>query len=142
MTAPDALFWVGQKAFIEKDGKLLVLHDPKEGLDFPGGKIQEGEAVSGDYLSLVSALKREVLEEVGLAIEVGEPFAVGYQEFSPNHKNYGHGVYLTAFRCKYVSGEIALSNEHDNWRWVDETDYMDVDDGTTYFRFVKEYFRK
>ena len=40
----DALFCVGQKAFIEKEGKVLILHDPVEGLDFPGGKIQEGEA--------------------------------------------------------------------------------------------------
>jgi hypothetical protein len=39
----DALFCVGQKAFIEKDGEILVLNDPLEGLDFPGGKIQVGE---------------------------------------------------------------------------------------------------
>ena len=43
----DALFCVGQKAFIEKDGKVLVLNDPEEGLDFPGGKIQVGEAKDG-----------------------------------------------------------------------------------------------
>jgi len=39
----DALFYVGQKAFIEKDGNILILNDPSEGLDFPGGKIQIGE---------------------------------------------------------------------------------------------------
>ena len=56
----DALFCVDQKAFIEKDGKVLVLHDPIEGLDFPGGKIQEGEAKDGNASSLIRALKREV----------------------------------------------------------------------------------
>ncbi len=49
----DTLFCVGQKAFIEKDGKVLVLFDPIEGLDFPGGKIKEGEAKEGDTNSLI-----------------------------------------------------------------------------------------
>ena len=44
----DALFCVGQKAFIEKDGKVLILNDPGEVLDFPGGKIQDGEAKDGE----------------------------------------------------------------------------------------------
>jgi hypothetical protein len=37
----DALFCVGQKALIEKNGQVLVLGDPKEGLDFPGGKSKK-----------------------------------------------------------------------------------------------------
>ena len=36
----DALFCVGQKAFIDKNGEILILNDQIEGLDFPGGKIQ------------------------------------------------------------------------------------------------------
>jgi hypothetical protein len=32
----DEVFYVGQKAFIEKDGEVLVIFDPKEGLDYPG----------------------------------------------------------------------------------------------------------
>ena len=56
----DALFCVVQKAFIEKEGKVLILFDPVEGLDFPGGKIQENEAKTGEAESLIGALKREV----------------------------------------------------------------------------------
>ena len=36
--AEDKLFYIGQKAFIEKGGKVLVLFDPGLGLDFPGGR--------------------------------------------------------------------------------------------------------
>ena len=50
----DVLLCVGQKAFIKKDGKVLVLFasDPGSPLDFPGGKIQEGEAKDGVAKSL------------------------------------------------------------------------------------------
>lgn len=136
----DALFCVGQKAFIEKDGKVLVLFDPTEGLDFPGGKIQEGEARDGDVLSLLNALKREVREESNLDIEVFDPFAVWYHEFPLHHRNAGKVVYLIAFKCKYVSGEVTLSGEHNNFKWVDKNDYKEVDDCSDYFDVLEKYF--
>ena len=136
----DALFCVGQKAFIEREGKVLVLGDPVEGLDFPGGKIQEGEAKDGDASSLVLALQREVREETGLEIEVFNPFAVWYHKFPKNHRNYGKVVYLVAFKCKYVSGELELSDEHSNSKWVDRNSYKEVDDGSDYFDVLRKYF--
>ena len=137
----DALFCVGQKAFIEKDGKVLVLFDPVEGLDFAGGKIQEGEAVDADASSLVLSLKREVMEETGLEIEVYNPFAVWYHEFPKTHRNYPKVVYLVAFRAKYVSGDVKLSEEHNNFRWVDKNNYKEVDDGSDYFDVLEKYFK-
>ena|SRR3989344_3198298 len=136
----DALFCVGQKAFIEKDGKVLILGDPVEGLDFPGGKIQEGEAKDGDVFSLIRSLKREVKEETGLEIEVFNPFAVWYHEFPKGHRNYGKVVYLVAFKCRYISGELKLSDEHDKFRWVDKNDYKEVNDGSDYFDVLKKHF--
>ncbi len=136
----DALFCIGQKAFIEKDGKVLVLFDPVEGLDFPGGKIQEGEAIDADASSLVMSLKREVMEETGLKIEVFDPFAVWYHEFPKEHRNYGKVVYLVAFKAKYISGDVKLSDEHDNFEWVNKEDYQAVDDGSDYFDVLEKYF--
>lgn len=136
----DALFCVGQKAFIDKDGKVLVLNDPIEGLDFPGGKIQEGEVVNGDVSSLIRSLKREVKEETGLDIEIFDPFAVWYHEFLKEHRNYGKNTYLVAFRCKYVSGELQLSDEHDKFKWVNKDNYQEVDDGSDYFDVLEKYF--
>ena len=138
----DALFCVGQKAFIEKDGKVLILNDPGEGLDFPGGKIQDGEAKDGDASSLFRSLQREVREETGLEIEVGNPFVVWYHEFPKNHRNYPKVVYLVGFECKYVSGEIKLSDEHNKFKWVDKNDYAEVDDGSDYFDALKKYFEQ
>ena len=136
----DALFCVGQKAFIEKDGKVLVLFDPKAGLDFPGGKIQVGEAKVGNPESLIYSLQREVREETSLEIEVFEPFTVWYHEFSHDHRNAGKVVYLVGFRCKYVSGDVTLSSEHNTFKWVDKNDFASVDDGSDYFGALKKYF--
>ncbi|MDP2656438.1 MAG: NUDIX hydrolase [bacterium] len=138
----DALFCVGQKAFIDRDGKVLVLYDPTDGLDFPGGKIQEGEAKEGDPDSLKRSLQREVLEETGLEIEVGSPFVVWYYEFSKGHRNYPKVVYLVGFKCRYISGDVTLSDEHDNFSWVDQGDYVQVDDKSDYFDALGAYFQE
>jgi 8-oxo-dGTP pyrophosphatase MutT (NUDIX family) len=83
----DALFYVGQKAFIKKGNEVLVLGDPTEGLDYPGGKIQEGET------DLVESLKREIREETGLEIFVGEPFVTWMNTFPKNHRFAGKKVF-------------------------------------------------
>jgi 8-oxo-dGTP diphosphatase len=119
---------------------VLVLHDPVEGLDFPGGRIEVGEAKSGDVSSLEKSLKREISEETGLEVEVGSPFAVFYNEFPEGHVNAGKGVYLVGFKCRYISGESKLSHEHDNFKWVGKEDYKEVADGTSYFDVLEKYF--
>ena len=136
----DALFCVGQKAFIEKDGKVLVIFDPVESIDFPGGKIKEGEAKERDVGSLIRSLKREVKEETSLEIEVFNPFTVWYHEFPKNHRNYPKVVYVVGFKCKYLSGDVKLSDEHNNFEWVDESNYEKLDDGSDYFGALKKYF--
>ena len=137
MQKEDALFCVGQKAFIDKGGSVLVLNDPIEGLDFPGGKIQEGET------DFSKSLKREVREETGLEIEISDPFTVWYQEFeNPQHRNYGKKVYLVGFRCRYVSGEIKLSEEHDAYKWVTKDTYKEVHEDSDYFEALEKYFSK
>lgn len=137
----DALFCVGQKAFIEKDGKVLILSCDDDGLDFPGGKIQEGEAISEDFSSLTKSLKREVMEETGLEIEVFDPFAVWFYEFPEGTRNYGKVVYLVAFKCKYISGDVKLSDEHSMYEWVGKDDYKKFNDSSEYFNVLEKYFK-
>ncbi len=131
----DQLMFVGQKAFIEKDGEILTLTDPKLGLDFPGGKIKEGET------DLVAALKREVMEEVGLVITIGAPFTTWMIEFPPDHRNQGK-VFLVGYICKYVSGEITLSSEHTEYKWVNKNNFQEVLDGGGHSKALEEYFSR
>ncbi len=130
----DEKFFVGQKAFVEKNGEILVLTDPIEGLDFPGGKMQVGEK------DVTAALKREVLEESGLSIEVGEPFYTRRYVFPKSSRHPGQPVFLVAYRCKYISGEMRLSDEHSQYRWVDKNNFHEVNDGTTFFKMLEVYY--
>jgi 8-oxo-dGTP diphosphatase len=120
------LFEVGQKAFIEKDGCVLVVFFPNGWLDFPGGRINEGET------DVIEALKREVREETALEIQVGRPFATWLGREST--------VYLVGYRCRYLSGEVTLSNEHAAYRWVSREDCDEVDDKSAPYDALRAYF--
>jgi 8-oxo-dGTP diphosphatase len=132
--AEDEFFCVAQKAFIDKDGEILILNDPKIGVDFPGGKVQEGETDFNE------SLKREVREETGLEIEIGKPFDRWYFEFKKEHRNFGKRVVLIGFRCKYVSGDVVLSDEHDGYKWVGRNEFREFDNGSGHFRALEKYF--
>jgi len=100
---------------LRDDGKILLLKrskgkfNPKK-WDLPGGTLEKGE-------TLKEALLREIEEETGLEVEMGE--IIGTAEFSKESKNFDEekrGLrYLT-----YYSGdsEIKLSGEHQAHKWL------------------------
>lgn len=78
-------------------GQVLIARRPAEGLlggmwEFPGGKQEPGEDLS-------ECLQREIREELGIAVEVGEEFGV-YQHAYTHFK-----VTLHAFCCIIKSGQ-------------------------------------
>jgi 8-oxo-dGTP diphosphatase len=130
----DKLFFVGQKAFIEKEGEVLVLFNTSNmKLDFPGGKIQEGEE------DLDESLRREVREETDLEIEIEGIFTRWLFAFERGH-NIGKKVLITGFKCKYRSGELKLSEEHAKYKWVNKDNYKELDDGSAHFKALEKYF--
>ena len=130
----DALFYVGQKAFIKKADEVLVILIPNKRLDYPGGKIQEGETDLGE------SFKREVKEETGLEIVVERPFTTWLHTFPSTHKLAGKQVFLVGYRCEYVSGEIKLEHVTDTFSWVTKDDYVKLNDGSAYFTALDKYF--
>ncbi len=117
--AKDQLFYIGQKALIKKDDEILVLNDPEFGLDLPGGKIQEGE------VNFEKSLKREVKEETGIEIEVGDLFFKAFFEFpkKSKHRHRGKKIFVVFYNALYVSGSIMLSEEHDGYKWINKNTY-------------------
>ena len=72
--------------------------------EFPGGKIELGEAPE-------AALHREIEEELGCAVGVGE-------RITTTRHSYPFGtVSLTTFHCELVSG-TPNSAEHAELRWA------------------------
>lgn len=130
----DEIFFVGQKAFIERDGAVLVLTDMNGWMDFPGGKMQKGEK------DLAESLKREVREEVGLEIEVGEPFITWINFYNAPHRLAGKQIFIVGYRCKYISGEIAISDEHTKHEWTTVSDLEKMETNSRYKGFLQKYF--
>ncbi len=136
----DTKVYFGQKAFIVKNGKLLVLRDPnsviggQSGIDMPGGKFRWGG-------NLGEELRREVKEETNLEIEIGDPIVV-YTYFGDRRKTgtSSHTV-LVGYLCKYKSGEVTLSEEHDSYEWVDKKTYKNWADKTETYRAVEKFFK-
>ncbi len=94
---------------IYKADKILIALRPSEGLlgnlwEFPGGKCKADE-------SLAECCRREVLEETGLTVEVGERFSIVRHSYSHFR------ITLHAFLCHYVSG-TAKAKSSQQIRWV------------------------
>jgi 8-oxo-dGTP diphosphatase len=135
----DTKLYFGQKAFVEKAGKVLVLRDPlalvgtQSGIDFPGGKYRWGE-------TLENALQREVREETGLEIEIGRPLFVWTSKNLKQKTKTVH-VVRVGYLCKYKSGTVKLSDEHDAYEWVDKKGYLKWKDKTDDFKALEVYFK-
>ena len=54
---------------INENDEILMVKTPRGGWVFPGGQVEVGENV-------IDAVKREVMEETGIDIEVGEVFCI------------------------------------------------------------------
>ena len=102
----------------------------------PGGKIDLGEPI-------ITALQREVMEEVGLQVEVEELIDV-FEHVTPGEENY-HFIILY-YRCRPLYCDI--SHSHDEVaeaRWVprEEVSNYRMPDGTRFImgKVFPEYQR-
>jgi A/G-specific adenine glycosylase len=102
-------------AVIHHNGQVLIAQRPVEGMlgglwEFPGGKQKQGE-------SLAECLRREIREELGIVIEVGEPVV------TVKHSYTHFKITLYAFYCRLLQGQPQALEVAD-WRWVaqDELD--------------------
>lgn len=118
---------VAAKAVIVNDkGQILIVresttHDTNtQGgrYSLVGGRLNPGE-------SYLDALKREVMEEVGLDVEPGRPIYVG--EWRPVIKGVPHQIVAIFTICKAKSTQVRLSEEHDGFEWIDPKQRGDYD---------------
>ena len=94
--------------------------------DFPGGKVDPGETFD-------EGLFREVYEETKLRISLERPLNVVESE-SPTNR-----VIYLFMEGKLVDGEVSLSEEHEDFIWIEKGEMPDMDLATQFLDFGKKY---
>jgi len=100
-------------AMLEQDGKYLITQRrPGASLpllwEFPGGRVEEGE-------SDAAALARELFEEMGIEVEVGERAVLVHHVYS------AYEIDFAVYRCALKDGgksDVAQKGRVHDHRWV------------------------
>lgn len=113
--------FVATKAFIVFNGKVLIIRESAKYLDGSNnGKydVVGGRVIPGQRFD--ESLIREVKEETGLNIKIDRPFYVG--EWRPVVKGKQWQIIGTFFECYATSNKVILSEDHDDFQWINPTD--------------------
>lgn len=107
-------------AIIVENKKILCVQRNKGKYDyisykyeFPGGKLEEGENEE-------DALKREILEELNLKIDVKEKFLV------VTHEYLDFNLTMHSYLCKANTEQLVLK-EHIDAKWLHKNELIELD---------------
>ena len=104
-------------AVIRKDDKIFATQrgygEFKDGWEFPGGKIEEGETPE-------QALTREIKEELDTEIQVGKLIDTIEYDYPKFHLS------MDCFWCEIMQGGLELK-EHEAARWLSKEELYSVD---------------
>lgn len=116
-------------------GEILMVKTYNANWVFPGGQVEVGE-------NLIDAVKREIWEESGIEVEVGEVFCIS----SNTAKNPGHsGVkeiptkVMFDFICREVGGSIRTSEENSDTGWFPKNEILSMMETPAYIERYKAY---
>lgn len=117
-------------AIIQKDGLTLAAQRSASmslplKWEFPGGKIEPGESPE-------ECLQRELLEEMGVGIDIGLALPAHTHHYS------SFSVTLYPFVCAITSGEITL-HEHAAIAWLPPGEMQALDWAEADFPVIESY---
>ena len=108
---------VAVAALIVRAGKVLALRRAPSNLAGPGlwecvsGRVEHGEEP-------LAAVAREVQEETGLVVALETRPWCAYAAL-----RRGQPMIVILYRASYVSGEVCISDEHDQSAWLDAEEF-------------------
>ncbi len=97
---------------VRDDGRVLVIKRDDNGhWEAPGGVLELDE-------SFESGVRREVLEETGLAVTV--------ERLTGVYKNLTHGIVALVYRCRPAGGDPHPTEEARETRWMTKDEVQSV----------------
>lgn len=119
-----AIILFGEKILVTQRSEKMKLPLKWE---FPGGKLEKNE-------SEAECIKREILEEINIEIEIVE-------KLSNSIFDYGSfKINLIPFIANYIKGEIKLL-EHSSYKLLNKTELLDLDWAEADLPIVEELFK-
>ena len=120
---------VGVKVLLQNsEGKYLLVRRASEKYpevgakwDIVGGRIEPS-------VPLLENLKREIKEEVGLAL-IDEPRLISAQDILKYDKHVVRLTYIAR-----IDGEPILSEEHTEYKWVTRSEMFELEPMDSYFK--------
>lgn len=130
--------FVATKAFIVHKGKVLIIRESNtytdgtkfEKFDLPGGRLKPGEKFN-------ESLVREVQEETGLEVTIEKPIHV--DEWRPVVRGEQWQIVGIFFVCRAAKNEVLLSQDHDQYLWIDPRECKKYNLMDNYFRAFELY---
>ena len=111
---PDAPV-AGVGGVVIRDGEVLLVrraYPPRAGeWSLPGGRLELGE-------SLVEGVRREVLEETGIEVEVGAVVEVFDRVHRDGDGRVRYHFVIVDFLCRPVGGVLVAGDDAADARWV------------------------
>ena len=106
--------------------EILMVKTHGDNWVFPGGQVEVGENV-------IDGVKREIMEETGIEVEVGELFSI-----SSNTCTYP-GYNGVNFICTAKAGEPRPSEENSESKFVSEKQVLGMMESQAYIERFKNY---
>lgn len=105
----------------DESGNILLVKAHDDGWVYPGGIVEVGE-------NLIDGLIREIKEESG--IDAAVQHVVNVISNTEPHQWYDRGIEVPTkvmfdFVCRPVGGEISISEETSDCRWIPKEDVLD-----------------
>ena len=115
-----------QAVIMDQKGRVLLLKRNKLGglFTLPGGTIHQGEEIK-------VGLKRELKEEVGLDISVGDPVWVWQSDHIGQDLV---GIVFSTIKIMPDDNIIILSEEHSQWAWFSRDELFSGQDVDPYIK--------
>lgn len=113
---------------VNHDGLILALkrspddHSRGGNWDLPGGGYEQGENV-------VEAIKREIKEEAGLSARNVTPIYVDNHMNAKSGFFEGLNVFGICYVCRDWEGQVRLSDEHLEYKWVTPDEFAKLSFG-------------